>query len=311
MRIEQLSYLIELANSSSINAAAEKLHISQQSLNISLKNLEKELNAKLFLTSKSGTVLTTQGKLAFETAVDIISKLNKLKNNLNDFHTDKTKEITGEIICQSTPALLEFILPSMLTSFYEQYPKIALNITVRDIPIMFESLQKKEIDLAIFGIRYSFINQHPEYLPLPPELKFIPLFQHKYCIAAALNHPIAKLKSISLKKVLKYPLVINAPSFDIEHNADYLWLKNYGEPKIKMGATSLSLYINAITKGSCIGFFPYKKFCNENVKIPDNIALIPIKEADTVSTIGYCYNTEKPISAATQYLIDELITFCR
>ena len=47
MRIEQLEYLCEVAKRRSMNLAADKLHIAQQTLSTSIKTLEKELDVKL------------------------------------------------------------------------------------------------------------------------------------------------------------------------------------------------------------------------------------------------------------------------
>ena len=58
MRIETLQYFIEVAKSKSINAAAEKLYISQPALGIAIKNLEKELGFPLFERSHNGVKLT-------------------------------------------------------------------------------------------------------------------------------------------------------------------------------------------------------------------------------------------------------------
>ena len=44
MRIDQLAALVEVAKSGSINSASKKLHVTQQSLNKSLKSLENEMN---------------------------------------------------------------------------------------------------------------------------------------------------------------------------------------------------------------------------------------------------------------------------
>lgn len=54
MRTEQLEYLLETAQSSSISKAGEKLHITQQSLNAALKRLEVELGATLLERNYAG-----------------------------------------------------------------------------------------------------------------------------------------------------------------------------------------------------------------------------------------------------------------
>lgn len=48
VRIEYLEYLLEVARSKSISAAAKRLYLSQTSLSAIVNSLEKELNIKIF-----------------------------------------------------------------------------------------------------------------------------------------------------------------------------------------------------------------------------------------------------------------------
>ena len=52
MKIQTLEYLITLAESHSINEAAQKLYISQPSLTKALQLFEKEIGVQLFLRIK-------------------------------------------------------------------------------------------------------------------------------------------------------------------------------------------------------------------------------------------------------------------
>ena len=58
MRLEQLSYLIEITRLRSISRAAETLHISQPALSASVKSLETELGRTLFKRTNRGIFLT-------------------------------------------------------------------------------------------------------------------------------------------------------------------------------------------------------------------------------------------------------------
>ena len=54
MMFQQLRYLIAVAECGSINQAAERLFISQQSLRASIKSLEQKLGFALFNRSAKG-----------------------------------------------------------------------------------------------------------------------------------------------------------------------------------------------------------------------------------------------------------------
>ena len=62
IQFQQIIYFLKIAELRSINKAAAKLYVSQPSLSQSIKNLEDELNIRLFRRSNKGVVLTEDGK---------------------------------------------------------------------------------------------------------------------------------------------------------------------------------------------------------------------------------------------------------
>ena len=63
MNITNWKVFLTIAKYSSINLAAEKLNISQSGTSYILKTLEKELGFPLFIRSRKGMELTSNGKL--------------------------------------------------------------------------------------------------------------------------------------------------------------------------------------------------------------------------------------------------------
>ena len=61
MTLQQLRYVIEIVNCGSMNAAAEKLYVTQPSLSNAVKELEKELGIEIFLRSNRGISLSAEG----------------------------------------------------------------------------------------------------------------------------------------------------------------------------------------------------------------------------------------------------------
>ena len=61
MTLQQLRYLIEVAQSGSFNAAAHELYVSQSTLSMAIKDLESELGVSIFLRSNRGLTLTAEG----------------------------------------------------------------------------------------------------------------------------------------------------------------------------------------------------------------------------------------------------------
>ena len=58
MNLNQLRYVIKVAETGSINRAASNLFISQSVLSTSIRNLENELGHEIFIRSSKGIEIT-------------------------------------------------------------------------------------------------------------------------------------------------------------------------------------------------------------------------------------------------------------
>ena len=61
MTLQQLEYIVAIAETGSLNKAAEQLYVSQPSLSSAVKELERELGITVFHRSARGVSLTADG----------------------------------------------------------------------------------------------------------------------------------------------------------------------------------------------------------------------------------------------------------
>lgn len=75
MNLNQLYYFKELADQKKYTAAAKSLYISQPTLSVSIKQLEKELHCKLFKQNGRFVQLTSYGRIFYDTVVKSLDAL--------------------------------------------------------------------------------------------------------------------------------------------------------------------------------------------------------------------------------------------
>ena len=125
MQIERLEYFIKVADAQSINSASNDLHISQQALNQSMTNLEKELGVSLFIRSNRGIMLTDKGKEFYSVAFDIVEKWNNFKTFFyqeNNLH--------GHYTIGIFPYIEVDYYSIFMTSIKKNYPKIEIDTII-------------------------------------------------------------------------------------------------------------------------------------------------------------------------------------
>lgn len=79
MNNEQLIYVVEIANSGSINQAAKKLYLSQSALSTSIQNLENEIGKDIFIRTNKGVEMTPFGNIFLSYITPIVNQLEQIK----------------------------------------------------------------------------------------------------------------------------------------------------------------------------------------------------------------------------------------
>ena len=92
MTVQQLKYILKVAEVGSITEAAKLLFISQPSLSNSIKETEKEAGITIFLRSRTGITLTKDGAEFLGYARQVIQQMELLEDryvtNLPGYRTN-------------------------------------------------------------------------------------------------------------------------------------------------------------------------------------------------------------------------------
>lgn len=114
MNIQQLRYVVAIANSGTFREAAEKMYVSQPSLSISVRDLEKELGFKIFRRTSSGTFLTRRGMEFYEKSQELVKGFDIFQNQYANPEEEKDEF--------SVASQHYDFLPPTITAFSERYP---------------------------------------------------------------------------------------------------------------------------------------------------------------------------------------------
>lgn len=121
MRLEQLQYLIEVANCKSINKAAQNLYISQPALSIAITKLEEELNYPLLTRTKRGVVLTEDGARVVQDAQQIMGIIQNWY-----LSSEKEYELNGNVQIQATPSICVAMSNTLILELQQRYPNLSI-----------------------------------------------------------------------------------------------------------------------------------------------------------------------------------------
>lgn len=199
MNIQQLRYVVAIANSGTFREAAEKMYVSQPSLSISVRDLEKELGFKIFRRTSSGTFLTRRGMEFYEKAQELVKGFDVFQNQYANPEEEKDE---FSIASQHYD-----FLPPTITAFSQQYPdyknfRIFESTTVQ----ILDEVAQGHSEIGIIYLNnqnQKGVMQRIEKLGLEV-IELIPFQTHIYLRE---DHPLAKKKELVMDDLVDLPTV--------------------------------------------------------------------------------------------------------
>lgn len=158
MELKELYYFKTVVDSTSILKASKILHVSQPPLSRMMKNLESELNCKLFIRGRT-LKLTDQGKVLYDKASSILELSNNIIKEIDELNHNESYTLNIGLVTSSTSLLYT----DNLYNFSKAFPKIKFKITEANTFNLLEMLDNKIINLAITRTPFDNSNYNISY----------------------------------------------------------------------------------------------------------------------------------------------------
>ncbi|PCK83710.1 LysR family transcriptional regulator [Rhizobium sophoriradicis] len=166
VKIVAIERFLEVADQGSINRAARRLHLGQPQLSLQLANLEKFLGRRLFERQAQGSVLTEEGRRAYQIFMAISQAWNDLKSAADERYRRTARSLRiGSIIPTGSESWVARCLGLLVSEWNARRSNNAISLVSMTADDLREALKSGRIDVAIldsvFGLE-SF--RHRELL---------------------------------------------------------------------------------------------------------------------------------------------------
>ena len=281
LKSDPLYYLTEVGQCQSLTVAAEKLHVTQPTLSLAIKNLESELNLKLLDRAYNGVTLTPEGKKVVELAQKAFVYFKEIENLSHSSSPDKPMDIS----VYSTQALNASFIPHLIDMYYSKnsgsLQLFPLNNTSSDEILL------KHPDAFVLGI-FNEERTFSEYISatvLDKSYSYLAMNEDAPFLAA-------DVKSISVKDLLHIPLIMTVvPEEQSFQNELLALIRKHGEPNIRFVARDMNLSPSLISQN--IGASLFTSFKQLSSTIHSSYRLIRIKNTPKF-VFSLLYHKEMP-----------------
>ena len=176
VRLELYRVFLEVAKQGNISAAAQNLFISQSAVSQSVKQLEEQLQVRLFSRSTRGVSLTSEGKLLLEYVSHALGLLQSGEEKI----AASRQLLTCEMIIGASDTVTKTYLLSRLEALHKDYPDIRIRILNGTTSMVLDYLHAGQVDIAfaseapdetVYSVRHC-VDTHTIFVAAPDYLEF-------------------------------------------------------------------------------------------------------------------------------------------
>ena len=297
MTIQQLRYVLAIAETGSMNKAAEQLYVSQPSLTASVQELEKETGIRIFLRSGRGVTVTNDGAEFLRYAQQVVGQFLVLTEKyISKGNIKKKFGVSAQHYSFAVKAFVEMV-KRFDTAEYE----FAIRETKTAEIISDVTSMRSEIGILYLN---DFNRKAITKLLKTNGLTFTPLTKCQPYVYLWKGHPLAKEAEINFAQLAEYPCL----SFEQgDHSSFYLAeeiLSTNDYPRtIKANdrATMLNLMIGLNGYTLCSGIICEELNGSDYIAVPFDCG-----DVDEGMEIGYIALKNTIRSKTAAIYIDEL-----
>lgn len=246
MNWNQLQYIITIADEKSITKAAQKLFISQPSLSLSLRSLEKELGTILFERSHGELNLTYAGTLFYEWALSTLHSQQQLTHKLSDISNNSRQLIRLGI----SPHRSSIMLPPILERFFCEFPNCEIQVVEQPTYILKNLLENNQLDFMIDVPNPDTINYESELLT---EEKIVLAIPSRFL--QSLNISTIK-ETVSLEETASIPYIMLSSNHVIGKLSRKICESYLFQPEVRLTCVNLETVLTLVSQQLGAAFVP-------------------------------------------------------
>ena len=186
MTLNELRYVVAVAQTQHFSKAAEACHVSQPSLSIAIRKLEEELGITIFQRGKRQVEITPEGESVVQQAQKVIEEAEKLSY----LKSVQKSPLEGILKVGAIFTVGPYLYPSLIPYMRKHYPAMPLHIDEDYTENLRKKLLTAEIDIAVLALPFS--DPAVETMEVYDE-DFMPLFYE--------GHPFAEMSEIGVEDI--------------------------------------------------------------------------------------------------------------
>jgi DNA-binding transcriptional LysR family regulator len=223
-----LENFLALYATRNMHAAADRKGISQPALTKSLRLLEEDLGATLFVRSHKGLEPTEAANVLYRYARAIDQEARFATLDVQNLRSP----LSGQMRIGIGPVLAGSVFPAVFVEFHRSFPSVEFAVEIGVSSGLVERLVRDDLDLVVTAL--------PEE-PLPERYVGLPVFRSEMTVICREGHPLRALRNVTLAELAQYKRVGFTEDREFEKKSGPVFGQRAEAMKPLLQTTSLSV----------------------------------------------------------------------
>jgi DNA-binding transcriptional LysR family regulator len=192
--VRQLEYLIAVAETGSLTAAAARCHVSQGAISLALSELERVLDLRLVVRSpRRGAALTAAGTRVLADARRVVGAMGELGAEARGL----SRHVSGVLTVGCYAPIAPFHLPAAIATFERAHPEVSVRFVEGSLPEIGEDLVAGRCEIAFLYDQ-----------DLVPGIATRTLYDLPPKILLSAGHRLRRRRAVALRELAEDPFVL-------------------------------------------------------------------------------------------------------
>ena len=288
MELQQLRHFVAAAEERHFTRAARREHIVQSGLSGSVRALEEELGAPLFVRSTRRVELTEAGRALLVEARRVLTAVQAA--------SDAVKAVEGLLRGTLTIGIMQRFastvdLPAVLGAFHADHPGVQMKLIQAGSTILMEGVCDSRLDIAILAL----VGKPPAAVATTP------FERDELVLALPKNHPLARNKDVTLAALAAENFVDFHSDWGARQLVDLAFASLRVQRKIGCEVNDIPTLLDLVASGLGVAIVP-RPFLQYRA----DIRIVALRPPVPAWNLVVAHTGTRPANAAASALLEAL-----
>ncbi|MET7697000.1 LysR family transcriptional regulator [Streptomyces sp. NPDC005485] len=290
MDLQQMRYVVAVAETRNFTRAAERCLVVQSSLSHRIASLERELGVKLFARSSRRTELTSAGAAFLVGARECLAAADRAAADA----AAATGVVRGRLAVGVIVTTAAVDVPELLQRYRARHPDVRVALRSGRSDDLAAAIRSGELDIAFLGL--------PEGEP-PPGVETLALDHDEHVLVVPAGHPLAGASRVTLREIAEETFVDFVAGTPARAQSDQAFAAAGLVRDVAYEAGVVELITRLIARGLGVALLP-SAFIRPLAAADPGLALVPV--ADGPHRVEYLAWSRFNPSPATRAMLEVL-----